>query len=71
MATGGLQNRRNLNTKFRVGSPGDNINVLPTLINYNVVMTENKGRYTKPELRERLKQKIMQGSKGGKSGEWS
>lgn len=34
-------------------------------------MTSDKGRYTKPELRERLKRKILEGSKGGKSGEWS
>ncbi len=34
-------------------------------------MAEDKGRYTKPDLRDRLKQKILQGSKGGKSGEWS
>ena len=27
--------------------------------------------YTKPELRERLKNKIMAGSKGGDPGEWS
>jgi len=27
--------------------------------------------YTKPELRERLKQKIKAGSKGGKPGQWS
>jgi hypothetical protein len=27
--------------------------------------------YTKPEVRERLKQKIMSGSKGGDPGEWS
>jgi hypothetical protein len=27
--------------------------------------------YTKPELRERLKNQIMQGSKGGKPGQWS
>jgi hypothetical protein len=27
--------------------------------------------YTKPEMRERLKDKIMAGSKGGKSGQWS
>ena len=27
--------------------------------------------YTKPEMRERLKDKIMAGSKGGKPGEWS
>lgn len=29
------------------------------------------GKYTKPELRERLKKKIMAGSKGGDPGEWS
>jgi hypothetical protein len=27
--------------------------------------------YTKPKLRERLKNKIMAGSKGGKAGQWS
>jgi hypothetical protein len=27
--------------------------------------------YTKPELRERLKNQIVQGSKGGKPGQWS
>ena len=27
--------------------------------------------YTKPKLRERLKNKIMAGSKGGKPGQWS
>ena len=27
--------------------------------------------YTKPELRERLKDRIKAGSKGGKPGEWS
>ena len=30
-------------------------------------MAEDKGRYTKPELRERLKRRILEGSKGGKS----
>ena len=28
-------------------------------------------KYTKPKLRERLKKRIMAGSKGGKSGQWS
>lgn len=30
-----------------------------------------KSPYTKPSLRERLKDKIMSGDKGGKSGQWS
>lgn len=30
-----------------------------------------KQTYTKPELRERLKRRIMQGTKGGKAGQWS
>lgn len=34
-------------------------------------MTREKGKYTKPALRERLKAAIMRGSKGGKKGEWS
>jgi hypothetical protein len=28
-------------------------------------------KYTKPKLRERLKNRIMAGSKGGKAGQWS
>jgi len=27
--------------------------------------------YTKPELRERIKNKVMAGTKGGKAGQWS
>jgi hypothetical protein len=34
-------------------------------------MAEDKSNYTEPDLRERLKQRIMAGSKGGKTGEWS
>jgi hypothetical protein len=34
-------------------------------------MVKNKGNYTKPELREYLKRKILEGSRGGESGEWS
>ena len=29
------------------------------------------GQYTKPELRERLKARILRGTKGGKAGQWS
>ena len=32
---------------------------------------QEKGAYTKPELRERLKRKIMAGDKGGRAGQWS
>lgn len=32
---------------------------------------EMKGAYTKPELRENIKKRIMAGSKGGKPGQWS
>lgn len=31
----------------------------------------DKDKYTKPALRERIKKRIMAGSKGGKSGQWS
>jgi len=34
-------------------------------------MAQEKGKYTKPGLRERIKDRIMAGSKGGKAGEWS
>ena len=30
-----------------------------------------KNKYTKPELRERIKNRVMAGSKGGKPGQWS
>ena len=32
-------------------------------------MSEEKTKYTKPELRERIKDRIMAGSKGGKPGQ--
>lgn len=34
-------------------------------------MAQETGQYTKPELRERIKDRIMAGSKGGKPGQWS
>jgi hypothetical protein len=30
-----------------------------------------KNTYTKPELRERIKDRMMESSKGGKPGQWS
>jgi hypothetical protein len=32
---------------------------------------ETDSKYTKPELRERIKNRIMAGDKGGKPGQWS
>ena len=34
-------------------------------------MAQNDSKYTKPELRERIKNRVMKGSKGGKPGQWS
>ena len=34
-------------------------------------MAQDDSRYTKPELRERIKDRIMESSKGGKPGQWS
>ncbi len=34
-------------------------------------MSQDTNKYTKPELRERIKDRIMTGSKGGKPGQWS
>ena len=34
-------------------------------------MAQEKGKYTKPGMRERLKDRIMAGSKGGKAGQCS
>lgn len=37
----------------------------------DVLVKTAKMSYTKPELRERIKKRIMAGSKGGKPGQWS
>ena len=34
-------------------------------------MAQESGKYTKPGTRERIKDRIMAGSKGGKPGQWS
>lgn len=34
-------------------------------------MSQQDSKYTKPELRERIKNRIMESSKGGKPGQWS
>ena len=34
-------------------------------------MAQDDSKYTKPGLRERIKDRIMAGSKGGKPGQWS
>jgi hypothetical protein len=33
-------------------------------------MAQESGKYTKPGLRERIKDRVMAGSKGGKPGQW-
>ena len=33
-------------------------------------MPQEDNKYTKPELRERIKDRIMAGSSGGKPGQW-
>ena len=38
---------------------------------FNISKWHKKGKYTKPGLRERIKKRIMAGSKGGKPGQWS
>lgn len=34
-------------------------------------MAQDESKYTKPALRERIKKRITEGSKGGKPGQWS
>ena len=34
-------------------------------------MPQDDSKYTKPELRERIKNRVMKGTKGGKAGQWS
>jgi hypothetical protein len=34
-------------------------------------MAQDDSKYTKPELRETIKDRVMAGSKGGKPGQWS
>ena len=33
-------------------------------------MAQDDSKYSKPELRERIKDRVMAGSKGGKPGQW-
>lgn len=37
----------------------------------SIIVKAAKMQYTKPELRERIKNRILAGSKGGKPGQWS
>lgn len=34
-------------------------------------MSQDNSKYTKPGLRERIKDRVMAGTKGGKAGQWS
>jgi len=34
-------------------------------------MAQDDSKYSKPELRERIKDRVMAGDKGGKPGQWS
>jgi len=34
-------------------------------------MSQEDSKYTKPELRERIKDRVMSGTRGGKAGQWS
>jgi hypothetical protein len=34
-------------------------------------MAQDPNKYSKPELRESIKDRVMAGSKGGKPGQWS
>jgi hypothetical protein len=34
-------------------------------------VAQDDSKYSKPELRERIKDRVMAGSKGGKPGQWS
>ena len=34
-------------------------------------MAQDNTKYTKPELRESIKDRVMAGSSGGKPGQWS
>ena len=34
-------------------------------------MSQENSKYTKPGLRERIKDRVMAGTKGGKAGQWS
>lgn len=47
------------------------IKSLEFLESYEIDVQIKAMKYTKPEVRERLKRKIMAGSKGGRPGQWS
>jgi hypothetical protein len=41
------------------------------ILKREVVMADDKTKYTKPDLRERIKNRVMREGRGGKPGEWS
>ena len=41
------------------------------ILKNEAVMAEDKSKYTKPDLRERIKNRVMRESRGGNPGEWS
>lgn len=59
--SGRLQRRREIQTEIRRFVRGKALEE----------MDEKSGAYTKPELRNRIKNRIMAGSKGGRPGQWS
>jgi ADP-ribose pyrophosphatase YjhB (NUDIX family)/predicted ABC-type ATPase/transposase len=59
--SGRLQRRREIQTEIRRFVRGKALEEID----------EKSGAYTKPELRNRIKNRIMAGSKGGRPGQWS
>jgi hypothetical protein len=61
-------------TKIKSSDPvtyDDDGNVIPLSRRFNSESPDIRNPYTKPDLRERLKRRIMVGSRGGNPGQWS
>ena len=41
------------------------------ILKSEAVMAEDKSKYTKPDLREQIKNRVMREGRGGNPGEWS
>ena len=59
------------NLAYGIGGAGVPAGTIPTAVIQGQGKERGLSAYTKPKLRERIKNRILRGTKGGKAGQWS
>jgi adenylate kinase family enzyme len=59
------------NLAYAIGGGGAPAGTIPTAVIQGQGKERKFSAYTKPKLRERIKNRILRGTKGGKAGQWS